>query len=111
MFNLENFGIDVKVDVSKTTLPFYFKRKNECVKCGSVNSLVFIDKFGRESKDEIRAFDHIKCKNCGRVYGIKWEKDESSNKMYPSATDLNISQEFKNLINFNIKDNGVKELD
>ena len=43
MFNLENYGIDLKVEANKTTLPFYFDRKNECVKCGAINSLVFID--------------------------------------------------------------------
>lgn len=111
MFNLENYGIDLKVEANKTTLPFYFDRKNECVKCGAVNSLVFIDKFGRESRgQEIRAFDHIKCKNCGRIYGIKWTKDQNSDKMYPSAVDLNVIGDFTNLINFNVKENGVKKI-
>lgn len=109
MFNLENYGINV--DINRTTLPFHFNRKNECVKCGASNQLVFIDKFGRESRgSEIRAFDHIKCKSCGRVYGIRWNKDPGSNKMYPSAVDLDIIGDFTNLINQNIKNNGVKEI-
>lgn len=108
MFNLENFGVNVSVDVHKTTLPFYFRKKNECVKCGGINTLVFIDKFGRESREEIRAFDHIKCKECGRLYGIKWTRDEDTGKMYPSAVDLDVLQDFRNMMNFNLKDNGVK---
>lgn len=110
MFNLENYGVDLSIKANKITLPFYFDRKNECVKCGAVNSLVFIDKFGRESREEIRAFDHIECKNCKRVYGIKWTKDPDSDKMYPSAVDLDIVRDFKNMVNLNIKNNGVKEI-
>ena len=109
MFNLENYGIDVNVDVNRITQPIYFERKNECVHCGGKNTLVFIDKFGRETKEEIRAFDHIKCKECGKVYGIKWDKDDKSDKMYPSAVDLNPLEDFKNMIKFDLKDNGVKE--
>ena len=111
MFNLENYGIDLKVDVNKITQPIYFKRKNECVRCGGVNTLVFIDKFGKESREEIRAFDHIKCKACGKIYGIKWEKDENSDKMYPSADDLDPIADFKNLVNFGLKENAKKEFD
>ena len=91
-------------------MPFYFKRKNECINCASINTLVFVDIFGRESKDEIRAFDHIRCTNCGKLYGIKWEKEEGSDKMYPSAVDLDVVRDFKNMVNFNLKDNGIKEL-
>lgn len=113
MFNLENYGVDLNVDVkvNKLSMPFYFKRKNECIHCCATGTLVFIDKFGRKSKgEEIRAFDHIECTNCGRVYGIKWESDGNSNKMYPSAVDLDAVRDFKNMINSNIKKNGVKEI-
>lgn len=108
-FNLNALGLNIDVDVNKVRMPFYFKRKNECINCAGVNTLVFIDAFGRESRDEIRAFDHIKCKQCGKLYGIKWEKEENSDKMFPSAVDLDPLQDFKNMINSNVKQNGVKE--
>ena len=108
-WKIDSLGLNIDVDVTRPRMPFYFKRKNECINCAGVNTLVFVDVFGRETKDEIRAFDHIKCRQCGKLYGIKWEKEEGSNKMFPSAVDLNVLQDFKNMINYNVKNNGVKE--
>lgn len=88
-------------------IPFYFKRKNECVVCGGINSLRFIDKFGRIAKEELRSFSYIKCFNCGKSYNIKWEKDENSDKMYPSAVDFEIDLDFENLANYNIDNTNI----
>lgn len=105
-----NLGLDVDIDVKKVKLPFYFDKKNECVHCGAVNSLTFVDKFGRESKKEINAFDHIKCTKCRRVYSIKWEQEEGSTRMYPSAVDPSIKRDFMNMLDGSIKYMGVKKL-
>lgn len=107
-----NLGLDIDIDVKKVHFPIHFEHKNICVHCGDTGSLIFVDKFGRESSQEINAFDHIKCKSCGRIYSILWErKDSGSDKMYPSAIDPSIKREFKNLINGSeIKRAGVKEL-
>lgn len=106
-----NLGINVDVDIKKVELPFYFDRRNECVHCGGKNTLVFIDKFGRESRQEIRAFDHIKCSKCGRIYSILWKQDpDNHNKMYPSAVNPSITRDFTNMINSDIRYKGNKEL-
>lgn len=105
-----NLGLNVDIDVKKVELPFYFDRKNECVSCGAKNTLTFVDKFGRESKHEIRAFDHIYCKKCGRVYSILWKQEPGSSKMYPSAVDPSISRDFMNMVNSDIKLYGEKSL-
>ena len=106
-----NLGFNVDINVKKVELPFYFDRRNECVSCGGKNTLEFVDKFGRKSKQEIRAFDHIQCKKCGRIDSILWKQDENSNKMYPSAVDPSISRDFMNMVDSSIKSNGVKSLD
>lgn len=106
-----NLGVNVDIDIKKAELPFYFDRRNECVSCGAKNRLIFIDKFGRESKQEIRAFDHIKCSACGRIYSILWKKDKDSTKMYPSAIDPSITRDFMNMVDNDIKQNGIKEID
>ena len=106
-----NLGVSIDLNVKKVEIPFYFEKKNECVSCGGKNTLVFVDKFGRESKHEIRAFDHIYCKNCGRVYSILWKQDPNSKKMYPSAIDPSISRDFMNMVNSDIRNNGIKYLD
>lgn len=92
-------GFDVSIDIKKAHMPIYFDRKNECVHCGAINSLIFMDKLGREVTKEINPFTHIKCKNCGRTYSIQWTKEEGSNKMYPSAVEPNIMIAFNNFIN------------
>lgn len=78
--------------------PFYFERKNICVHCGVEGQLVFIDRFGRETKTDVHAFDHIKCKNCGEVYSIIWNREDTSEKMYPSAIDRSIKTDFVNIV-------------
>lgn len=89
--------INVQTSVSKVTVPFYFKNKNICVRCGAEGQMVFIDKFGRETVKDVYPFENLKCKACGGVYSIKWEKGEDG-KMYPSAVDPNLKQEFINAI-------------
>ena len=105
-----NLGFNVDINVKKVELPFYFERRNECVSCGSKNTLEFVDKFGRKSKQEIRAFDHIQCSKCGRIYSILWKQDKNSTKMYPSAVDPSISRDFMNMVDSSIKLYGEKSL-
>lgn len=108
---VDDLGVKVSVDVKQTHAPIWFDHVNECVHCGSKNSLIFVDFWGRESKNEIKAFDHIKCKVCGKPYSIYWQNEEGSSNMYPSAVDRTVKQEFVNFINRNdIKENGVKEI-
>ena len=104
-----NLGVDVDIDVKKLEMPIYFDGKNECVNCGGVNTLMFIDKFGNPHKDEIRAFDHIKCKKCGRVYSILWKQKPDSTKMYTSAVDTSNTRDFVNLLDSTIKEDGTKK--
>lgn len=106
-----NIGINLNIDVNKVQYPVYFERKNICVHCGAEGELVFIDKFGRETAKEIYPFDHIKCKICGRTYSIKWQRDESNGKMFPTAVDPSFKQEFINLLcSRKIKGQGDKTL-
>lgn len=105
-------GIDVKldIDVKKVNMPVYFPGKNVCTHCGATDSLLFVDKFGRESRKEINAFDHIICKKCNRLYSIRWDSDNNGN-MVPSAVNPSISRDLNNLFNINsIKNNGDKIL-
>lgn len=105
-----NLGFDIDVDIKKVHCPFHFEKVNECVHCGGKDTLVFIDKFGHQSRKEINAFDHIKCTKCGRTYSILWQKD-SNNKMFPCAVDRSIKQEFANIVNLSkIKEKGKKDL-
>lgn len=108
-----DLGVDVDIDVKKVRYPIHFEKKNICVHCAAQGSLVFVDKFGNESKKEINAFDHIKCKTCGRIYSILWQRDEDNDgKMFPSAVDPSIKRQFINLVNSSsIKKKGVKELE
>ena len=103
-----NLNVDVDVKLNKTEMPIYFDGTNECVKCAGKDTLEFIDKFGNRHTDEIRAFDHIRCKKCGAIYSILWQRRDDSNKMYPSAVEPNIVQDFKNLVNRTLKYNGEK---
>ena len=106
-----NLGVDINIDISNPRLPLHFENRNTCVHCGADNSLEFIDKFGRLTNKEINAFDHIKCKKCGRIYSILWEPKEGSDKMYPSAVEFNIGKQFNNLMDRkNIKYNGVEQI-
>lgn len=106
-----NLGLNVNIDVKKVKMPIYFEHKNQCVHCGAENSLIFIDKFGRESRAEINAFDHIKCRKCGRIYSILWQKDGDNGKMFPSAVNPSIGRDFTNIVNNTIKYVGKKEFD
>lgn len=96
-------GIDmnIKVDVKRVTSPIYFRHKNECVRCGAKGTLIFIDRFGRECSREVNALEHIKCKNCGKLYSILWEPKDDTNKLMPSAIDTSVSIDFLNLVKFN----------
>ena len=105
-----NLPFDINIEVKKITMPIYFDGKNECVNCCAKNSLVFVDKFGNYHNDEIKAFDHIKCRKCGYIYSIKWNKDpKDPTRMYPSAIDPSISRDFQNIIDHDVKMYGSKE--
>lgn len=97
-----NLGVTVDLDVKKVKTPLHFVGKNLCVHCGST-SLIFIDKWGRETRKEVNAFDHIKCRSCGRVYSILWEKDENNN-VVASAVSPSIIRDFKNITESNTGD-------
>lgn len=104
--------LDVDVKLSNLEYPIYFDKQNKCVACGDTGSLAFVNIFGKECdlEQEIHAFDHIKCKTCGAIYSMKWEKDPESGKLLPSAIDPSIKNEFVNLIMKNkIKDSGEKK--
>ena len=90
---------EVYIPENKIRMPIYFDRKNVCVHCGGEGTLIFINRFGRATKDEITAFDHIECKKCGKKYSIKWTKDPDSPKMYPSAVDTDVKDNFAKMIN------------
>lgn len=99
----------VNVDITNVEYPIYFERKNECVCCGAEDQLTFVNIFGRETDKEVHPFDHIKCKQCGAIYSIKWDRDGESGKLYPSAIDPSIKNEFVNLVgNKVIKQKGEK---
>lgn len=101
-------GIDVDVDVKKVKFPIYFENKNICVHCGGQGTLIFVDKFGRESNKDIHAFDHIKCTKCGRVYSILWEPDGKT--MHPTAINPSVKAEFSNLVkHLKLSNNGEKK--
>ncbi len=104
-------GIDVDVDLKKVKFPVRFENKNVCVHCGKEGSLIFVDKFGRESNKDIHAFDHIKCKNCGRIYSIQWNpSEENKSAMYPTAINPNVKTEFINLVKHSkLANNGEKK--
>jgi hypothetical protein len=89
--------INIQASVDRVHTPFYFEHKNICVRCGAEGEMVFIDKFGRETTKDIYPFENIKCKKCGGLYSIKWDKGEDG-KMYPSAVDPSMKQEFVNAI-------------
>lgn len=91
-------NVDFNLDLKETHYPIIFNGKNVCIHCGAEGLLVFVDKFGRETNTEVYAFDHIRCKKCGRRYSILWQRDDNGN-MYPTADEYSIGQEFKNLIN------------
>lgn len=106
-----NFKVNVDIDINSIKYPILFNKRNICIHCGAEGSLKFVDKFGRETRQEIHPFDHIKCCSCGRKYSILWKRDETNGKMYPVATDREIKQEFLNFIyNQDIKKNGTMNI-
>lgn len=106
-----NLKVNIDVDVNKKIYPISFVKKNVCIHCGAENSIIFVDKFGNETRNEIHPFDHMKCRSCNRSYSIKWERDDNSNKMYPVPVELGIKQEFLNLVTLPIiKKNGEKQI-
>jgi hypothetical protein len=96
-----NIGVDVNLNVKDVVYPIYFDKKNICVHCGAEGALMFVDKFGNKTRKEIHAFDHLECTRCGRIYSIKWQVDDNTQRMYPTAVDPSIKQEFFNLIQIN----------
>lgn len=106
-----NLGFDIDFKIKKTRMPITFERKNVCVHCGGVGTLMFVDKFGRATSRDINAYDHIKCRQCDKIYSIKWDTNDVGT-MYPSATNYSIPTQFSNFIHKgNISDNGVDILD
>ena len=98
----------LKVDIKEYHYPVYFKRKNICVSCGAEGDLVFVNIFGKETSHDVHPFESLKCKRCGALYSIKWDKSDEDNKLYPSAVDKSIVKDFLN--NFKNKEDKEKEL-
>ena len=106
-----NISTHINIDVKTVQYPIFFDKRNICVHCGSEGSLIFVDKFGRDTKKEIYPFDHIRCTKCNRHFSILLQRDNSNGKMYPSAIDPSFKQEFINLLSTPIlKKQGEKEL-
>ena len=69
-----------------------------------------VDIFGRTSKQDIYPLDHIKCRNCGCEYSIKWKKVDSG-ELVPVPTNTSIKQEIVNTMNYlKIRKDGKKEI-
>ena len=94
-------GINVNIEVKDIVYPIYFDGINQCVHCGSKDTLELIDKFGHKTREVIHPLDHIRCSKCGRVYSIKWIRNEDTNKMHPCAVTPSIAQQFSNCIKSN----------
>jgi hypothetical protein len=101
-------NLNIDVDLKEVHFPVYFERKNICVSCGESGCLKFINIFGKESSHEVHPFEHIKCSKCGAIYSIKWDKDQETEKLYPSAVDRSMYRDFLN--NFKKKENMEKDL-
>lgn len=105
------FNVNANIEVNQVQYPLYFEKRNICVHCGAEGQIIFVDKFGNETRKDIYPLDHMKCKACGRTYSIMWKKDLEKEKMYPVPVETSIKQEFLNMTNyFKIKSKGVKEL-
>lgn len=87
----------ITVDIKKFRYPVYFENRNTCVHCGAEGSLAFVDRFGNTYTKELAAFEHIKCRNCGRIYSIRWGRT-SDGSMKPSAVDFSIGTQFNNFL-------------
>ena len=86
----------IKIESKEYHYPFYFERKNICVSCGAEGELIFVNIFGKEVSHEVHPFEYLKCKRCGAMYSIKWDKDQKTQKLYPSAVDKNVADDFLN---------------
>ena len=86
----------LKVDMKEYKYPIYFERKNICVSCGTEGELIFVNIFGKETSHDVHPFEYIKCKRCGALYSIKWDKSKEDNKLYPSAVDKSVLRDFLN---------------
>lgn len=105
-----DIACNMDIDIKKVQYPVYFEKRNICVHCAAEGSLVFVDVFGRETNREINAFEHIKCKCCGRTYSIDWKRDPGSSKMYPVPVDHSVGQQFSNFMNMReIKNKGTND--
>ncbi len=87
----------ITVDISKFKYPVYFEHRNTCIHCGAEGNLVFVDRFDNEYTRELGIFEYIKCKRCGRIYSIKWDRDREG-RLKPSATDFSITAQFNNFL-------------
>jgi ribosomal protein L40E len=99
----------IGVDIKEYSYPVYFSRKNICVSCGAEGELKFVNIFGKEVSHEVHPFEYLKCQRCGARYSIKWERDSSDDKLYPSAVDKRSVDDFLN--NFIKKSDKIKEFD
>ena len=86
----------LKVESKEYHYPFYFERKNMCVSCGAEGDLHFVNIFGKDASHEVHPFEYLKCKRCGAVYSIRWDKNQEDQKLYPSAVDKRIIDDFLN---------------
>ena len=105
-----NINVNLDVNVSKPTYPVYFD-KNICVACGAENTLTFVNIFGKECREEIHPYDHIKCTKCGAKYSIEWMNNKETGKMKPIPSDPSLVKNFMNLVTSKkIKDNGMESI-
>lgn len=69
--------------------PIFYYNYKICIHCGS-ESVVPIDKFGRENKIMIYPITQMRCNRCNREYFIKWIKSPNDQSIIPiccSETD------------------------
>lgn len=82
--------------------PIYNLDYKICLKCGK-NTVYPCDSRGYQSSDlMIYSVTHMKCKNCGEEYYIKWiPKEEGSEEMIPVCVDASqIDQTVEGIINY-----------
>lgn len=90
-------GISVNIDIKDTHYPIAFDGVNKCVHCGGIGTLTLVDAFGKEVRQVVHALDHYKCRQCGRVFGIKWMTD-AVGEYYPIAVDPSIKNHFAEFV-------------
>ena len=77
--------------------PVWFDNKNICVHCGAENSLFFLDKFGKKTKNSIYPLVGYKCSKCDAEYKIYWQKGDNG-KYYPSPIDPDIIDNYVDMV-------------